>query len=92
MTDQKPYVYQEFPKWKYHPTLPGRIVKNAEEEKALGKGWFNNPNEAAKAKEGPKAIKVLKESVKPWWEEWKWIILALGALIGVLVGIKSLLK
>jgi hypothetical protein len=33
------YVYQEFPKWKYHPTKGGKIVQNAEEEKALGVGW-----------------------------------------------------
>ncbi|MGH9517176.1 MAG: hypothetical protein ACRD3P_16030 [Terriglobales bacterium] len=92
MAENKPYVYQEFPKWKYHPTLPGKIVQNAEEEKALGKGWYNAPNEAAKAKEGSKAIKVLREDGKPWWEEWKWIVLALAAIIGLLGGIKALLR
>jgi hypothetical protein len=47
-TQNSPYVYQEFPKWKYHPTLNARIVQNAEEEKALGKGWCNTPNDFPK--------------------------------------------
>jgi hypothetical protein len=54
-----PYEYQEFPKWKYHPTLPGRIVKNDAEEKALGKGWYNRPDDAAKAAEPFIVIRVL---------------------------------
>ena len=37
------YVYQEFPKVKYHPKLGTKTVQNPEEEKALGEGWYNNP-------------------------------------------------
>ena len=29
------YVYQEFPKWKYHPKLSAKLVQNAEEENSL---------------------------------------------------------
>lgn len=29
----------EYPKWKYHGTEPAVIVQDADEEKALGKGW-----------------------------------------------------
>src|ERR1700733_1981498 len=42
------YVYQEFPKVKYHPKLGTKTVQNADEEKALGKGWYNNPGEFPK--------------------------------------------
>jgi hypothetical protein len=74
-----PYVYQEFPKWKYHPTLKARIVQNAEEEKALGKGWYNRPNELPK----PSPLPVLLERlVKPLWTRWGWIVVALGAVFG----------
>jgi hypothetical protein len=33
------YVYQEFPKMNCHPKHGTTIVQNAEEEKALGRGW-----------------------------------------------------
>ena len=32
-----------YPKWKYHPTKPGRIVENPREEAALGEGWGDRP-------------------------------------------------
>jgi hypothetical protein len=32
-----------FPCWRYHRTLPARIVYSAEEEKALGEGWADTP-------------------------------------------------
>jgi hypothetical protein len=37
------YIRQEFPKWKYHPTQPARIVHDPTEEAALGDGWVNTP-------------------------------------------------
>ena len=43
------YVYEEFPKWKYHPTKPAVIVPDAESEKALGRDWYDSPAEAADA-------------------------------------------
>lgn len=33
----------EFPKVKYHREHDPVVVQNAEEEEALGKGWFDNP-------------------------------------------------
>ena len=65
--EKAPYVYQEFPKWKYHPTLDGKIVQNAQEERALGKGWYNTPAEAAKAAEPFIVVRLLDQTVKPWW-------------------------
>src|SRR3989304_2049851 len=37
------YVYQEFPKVKYHATKDPVTVANAEEERKLGEGWENTP-------------------------------------------------
>ena len=37
------YVYQEFPKVKYHATKDPVTVANAEEERELGEGWKNTP-------------------------------------------------
>lgn len=38
-----PGVFLEFPKWKYHAIEEPVIVKNADEEEALGAGWADNP-------------------------------------------------
>jgi hypothetical protein len=35
--------FQEFPKWKYHPSKEAVIVGNKDAEEALGEGWFNSP-------------------------------------------------
>jgi len=40
------YVPQEYPKWRYHPIEISRIVHSAEENEALGEGWFDYPVEA----------------------------------------------
>jgi hypothetical protein len=42
-----PHVFQEFPKWKYHTTLPARIVASPDEEQALGAEWLDSPGLAA---------------------------------------------
>ena len=35
-----------FPRWRYHSNeSAGRIVRSAEEDKALGPGWFDSPSE-----------------------------------------------
>jgi hypothetical protein len=75
------YIYQEFPKWKYHPTLNAKIVQNSEEEKALGKGWYNNRNEFPKPSQVPV---VLEERIKPLWTRWSWIFVALGTILGTI--------
>ena len=38
------YEYQEFPKWKYHRDHKAKVVQNAEEEAALGSGWYDTPD------------------------------------------------
>lgn len=42
--EQEEEMYVEYPKVKYHKDKDPVTVKNAEEEKALGPGWFNHPN------------------------------------------------
>lgn len=37
------YIYQEFPKWRYHRDGRSVVVKNAAEEAALGPGWEDKP-------------------------------------------------
>jgi hypothetical protein len=63
------YVYQEFPKVKYHPKLGDRTVQNPAEEKSLGKGWYKNRSDCEKAS---RPVAWLKSTLKPWWEEWSW--------------------
>jgi hypothetical protein len=83
------YVYQEFPKMKYHPERGTTIVKNPEEEKSLGKGWYNNPNEFPK----PSRIVVSLDSVvKPWWTKWQWIFAAVAIIVGIIAGVAALLR
>lgn len=40
---QKEYVYQEYPKWIYHPSLPARVVQSIEEQTAAGPEWKESP-------------------------------------------------
>jgi hypothetical protein len=76
------YVYQEYPKVKYHPKHEPRTVQNIEEEKALGRGWVNSPNEFPK----PSRIAgALRNDVKPWWDEWDWSFKATTTLLGIIV-------
>lgn len=39
----KPYVYQEYPKWKYHRQKSAVIVRDESEERALGLDWLDFP-------------------------------------------------
>ena len=43
------YVYEEFPKYKFHPSKEPVIVKDADEEAALSDDWFDRPDQAAAA-------------------------------------------
>jgi hypothetical protein len=85
-----PYKYQEFPKCKYHPRLPVKTVQNAAEEKALGRGWYNNPGDAAKAAEPSRIVLVLDRTIKPWWMKWQWIVTGCGAIVALIGGIIKL--
>lgn len=33
----------QYPSWRYHATKENRVVRSAEEEAALGEGWFTTP-------------------------------------------------
>jgi hypothetical protein len=74
------YVYQEFPKWKYHPKHEAKIVQNAAEEKALGRGWVDRPIPPKKPSRSSLAVKW----VKPLWTEWEWSFTAVIKVGGVL--------
>ena len=74
------YQYQEFPKWKYHPKHEALIARNAEEERALGRGWVNTPNELPK----PSRIRQTVPRVKAWWNEWEWSFTAITKVVGAL--------
>lgn len=54
MPDEKPAERQPYPAKRYHATEAPRYVQNADEDKALGKGWFDSPKKAAAAS-APKA-------------------------------------
>ena len=75
------YRFQEFPKMKYHPKHEPRMVQNAQEEKLLGRGWIGSPNDLPKPS---RPILTLREEVKPWWEEWKWLFAAIGVVLGTI--------
>lgn len=40
MTDYETACY---PRWRYHRTLPARIVATVEDDRALGEDWANTP-------------------------------------------------
>lgn len=51
-----PYVYQPYPSYRYHATLPPRVVQSPEEDDALGADWRDHPDadNPPRADEGPK--------------------------------------
>jgi hypothetical protein len=82
------YVYQEFPKVKYHPKKDPVTVKNAEEEKSLGKGWYNNPNQFPK----PSQVVEKLKAAKPFWLEWQWLVVAVSSIISLILSIIALIR
>jgi hypothetical protein len=83
------YKFQEFPKMKYHPKLGTKIVQNSQEEKALGKGWYNNPGAFPKPS---RIVAGLDEVVKPWWTKWQWIFSATALLVGNITAFVTMLR
>ena len=77
------YVYQEYPKVKYHPKHEPRTAQNIDEEKPLvERGWVNSPNEF------PKPSRIAgtpRNDVKPWWDEWNWSFKATTTILGIIV-------
>ncbi|GAC1437414.1 MAG: hypothetical protein NVS1B11_31210 [Terriglobales bacterium] len=82
------YVYQEFPKVKYHPKQEPRTVQNAAEEKKLGPGWVDNPKEFPTEAAALRYLRV----VKPWWLEWQWLFAAIALLIAIIGGMVGLIQ
>jgi hypothetical protein len=89
------YVHQEFPKWKYHRKCPGKIVQNAEEEKALGRGWVDRPIPP----KPPSHFSHFLQWLRPLWAEWEWsftAVIKVGGVISLLwalyFGIHHLVK
>jgi len=64
-----PYVYQEYPRWKYHWTRPPVIVQNSEQEAALGGGWANTPD-AFLPYQGPRQIRKDGDDPLKWVNQW----------------------
>lgn len=59
-----------YPRWRYHKTLPGKIVQSAAEDAALGKGWADSPA-AFEEKAEQKADQPDKEEPKKEEKEQK---------------------
>lgn len=79
--------FQEYPKWMYHRFCKDRIFntpKEARFKKLLG--WQDRPFPP------PKIRPWLKNSFKPWWLEWEWLIKAFAVIVGAIGAIILLLK
>jgi len=70
------YVFQAYPKWKYHPSGEARVVKNEGEEVKLGPWWFDTPlerdtaitvalSEVVQAQAEPSAVEAPKTRPRP---------------------------
>jgi len=46
MEETKDVKDSQYPKAMYHATEPVKVVNDPAEEKALGSGWYANPNDA----------------------------------------------
>ena len=57
-----------YPKFKYHRTKEAKVVKNEDEERALGRGWANSPAEFKKKCERETTSKV-KDKGKSQFED-----------------------
>ena len=61
---QQQYVYQEYPKWRYHPDKKACVVKDFDAEKALGADWYDTQALADAAKEKLRQIVMPKNDGK----------------------------
>lgn len=80
----------EFPKWLYHHkhAPQGRIFQTSDEVRALGRGWVDTPAKFPK----PSRILAGLASMKPVWEEWKWLPAAIAALLVILAAAAKFLE
>jgi hypothetical protein len=64
------YTHKKYPGWKYHWTKDALIVKNAEEEAALGGGWADTPAAFEPYKGARPAGRISKPSQGGWISGW----------------------
>jgi hypothetical protein len=63
------YIFQEYPKAKYHWSGKTVTVQNADEDTALGGGWANSPS-AFDAYKGPRRARIEDRDPCKWLDEW----------------------
>lgn len=63
------YIYQPYPKCKYHWSEKKAIVQNAEEDAALGGGWAESPA-AFVPYRGPRSVRSEERNLCRWVDEW----------------------
>ena len=83
----------EYPKMLYRPGSMMQVgsvmadhitVNSAEEEKALGKGWYTTPANFPQ----PSAQTLwLKNVFRPWWNEWEWLVKAATIILGAIAAL-----
>jgi hypothetical protein len=76
----------QYPKWKYNRKLGGKIVHNAEEEKALGDSWYDDPRESVDTSKSM----FLEKREKPRWGRWAWIVVGIATMLAVIGGVIKL--
>jgi hypothetical protein len=81
------YADREYPKWKYHRKLGGKIVHNADEERALGDSWYDNPKDSANTSQ---FVTFLQRRIKPQWGRWAWIVAGISAILALIGGMTKL--
>jgi len=54
-----------YPAWRYHLTGPACVVASADEDAALGEGWYDHPLKASDARLTLDAAAALDEQPKP---------------------------
>lgn len=62
MDEQKPYVYQPYPRQKFHRTGKTVVVNDADAEAALGEGWRDSPNDPFEVPESSDPLR--------WFDSW----------------------
>ena len=62
-------IGQDYPKWRYHWTRKEVLVKNSDEERALGGGWANMPA-AFDAYKGARPARTEQQNPVKWVDEW----------------------
>ena len=65
----KQYIYQPYPRWKYHWSGKTVVVQNAEEEAALGGGWANSPT-AFDVYKSPRTNPTKRADPTKWVDDW----------------------